>query len=145
MHTTRSGLIIRLRYSRHLFQRQDGYFLCFVYVRMDTINPATAMIIINSSYVLISTTPSVKLRTSSEPPLLAALVSILYCQCSNLVYKIASVRAKPRFLIKSPKALKITAKTVITRCGITKAVAIELPSCSAESAPLPAWASRGLI
>ena len=44
--------------SRYLDQRQGGYFLFFI-LRMATIKFAVAMMIINSSYVLIITTPFV--------------------------------------------------------------------------------------
>ncbi len=40
-------------------QSWDGYFLFFIF-RIEMIKPAKAMIIINSSYVLIITTPSVR-------------------------------------------------------------------------------------
>ena len=45
--------------SRYLDQRQGGYFLFFI-LRMATIKFAVAMTIINSSYVLIITTPFVR-------------------------------------------------------------------------------------
>ena len=43
----------------NFYQERDGYFLFFMF-RIDTIKLATAMIIINSSYVLIITTPFVR-------------------------------------------------------------------------------------
>ena len=67
----RSGKIYNLvtKVVANLDQRQGGYFLFFIF-RMDTIKLATAMIIINSSYVLIITTPSVRPpdRVEARPP-----------------------------------------------------------------------------
>lgn len=67
----RSGKIYNLvtKVVANLDQRQGGYFLFFIF-RMDTIKPATAIIIINSSYVLIITTPSVRPpdRVEARPP-----------------------------------------------------------------------------
>ena len=57
---------------------------------------------------------------------------------SATVYKIAPVNAKPRFFMNKPNPLKSTARAVQIKCGITKAVAIPDPICSAVSAPLPA-------
>lgn len=59
-HPLREDYKIKLQKAvANLDQRQGGYFLFFIF-RMDTIKLATAMIIINSSYVLIITTPSVR-------------------------------------------------------------------------------------
>lgn len=72
--------------SRLIFTREwDGYFLFFIF-RMEMIKPAIAIMIINSSYVLIITTPFVRppKQVGAAPP--AAWVSILfylfYCRSS---------------------------------------------------------------
>lgn len=69
--------------SRLIFTREwDGYFLFFIF-RMEMIKPAIAIMIINSSYVLIITTPFVRppKQVGAAPPV--AWVSILfYCHSS---------------------------------------------------------------
>ena len=58
---------------------QGRYFLFFMF-RMAMIKLAVVRIIINSSYVLISTTPSARLGIGGMRALSAALAGILYCQ-----------------------------------------------------------------
>lgn len=50
-------------------------------------------------------------------------------------YKIAPVKANPDLLRKHPNPLKIVARTVQIMCGITSAVAIAAPACSAPLDP----------
>lgn len=74
--------------SRPLLVRcQDGYFL-WVYVRRATMNSPVFMMIINSSYVLISTTPFRKARNGWLGRLPASLISILYSYFTIFVSKL---------------------------------------------------------
>ena len=68
--------------SRYLDQRQGGYFLFFIF-RMAMIKFAVAIITINSSYVLIITTPFVRPPKQVEAALPVARVRILYCQSAS--------------------------------------------------------------
>ena len=82
----RPGDYKKLRSSRLFFTReQGGYFLC-VYVRIATISNATDTINCNSSYVLISIPSPPRLRAGTAAALLAARLSILYCQCVGCPY-----------------------------------------------------------
>lgn len=70
--------------SRLIFTREwDGYFLFFMF-RMEMIKPAIAIMIINSSYVLIITTPFVKSPKQVGAALPVAWVSILFYYCTGL-------------------------------------------------------------
>ena len=95
LHPIRSGKIYNsvTKVVANLEQRQGGYFLFFIF-RMDMINPAVAMITINSSYVLIITTPSVRPPERVEAALPVAWVNILFCEApdySGLFYYLGFV------------------------------------------------------
>ncbi len=65
MQVTRPGESLNLRDSRLLCQEQDGYFLFFM-LRIATISSATVKITMNSSYVLIIITSSVRMLGTGE-------------------------------------------------------------------------------
>jgi hypothetical protein len=62
-------------------KEQGGYFL-FLIFKIATIRLATASIIINSSYVVISILPFQDSGRGTTAALLAALINTLYCQRS---------------------------------------------------------------
>ena len=77
--SSRSGDITYLSRAAYLTRTERLYL--FFRFRTATISSATVKITMNSSYVLISTTPFRKTRNGCTAALPAALVSILYCQC----------------------------------------------------------------
>lgn len=68
--------------SRLIFTREwDGYFLFFIF-RMEMIKPAIAIMIINSSYVLIITTPFVRPPKQVGAAWVSILFYLFYCHSS---------------------------------------------------------------
>ena len=100
MQATRSGELTVTHVSRPIRPRYRAAYLFFKF-RITTINPATASMIINSSYVVISFPLSARLGLGTGTPS-AALVSILLfvyrnserwllsCICYNIFSKTAS-------------------------------------------------------